>query len=108
MTLMRTQDLSDARTPVEEVVRPQHSRGFLGYATTVSDNQVMGQSVNLGSYLNGSDQFVVGLCLIAPISSARTPDRCHGEHYGDAEKNIVGKAQLLRVELLFARHGAYQ
>jgi hypothetical protein len=96
MTLMRTQDLSDARTPVEEAVRPQPYRGFSGYATTVSDNQVMGQSVNLGSYLNGSDQFGVGPCLIAPISSARTPDRCHGEHYGGAEKNICWQGTIAK------------
>jgi hypothetical protein len=95
MTLMRTQDLSIARTPVEGAVRPKSYRGCSGYTNTVSDNQVMGQSGNLGSYLNGSDQFVVGPCLIAPIFSAITPSlRCHGEHYEGAEKNTCWRGTI--------------
>ena len=35
---------SDARTPIEGAIRPQSYREFSGYANTVSDNQVMGQS----------------------------------------------------------------
>jgi hypothetical protein len=57
----------------------------------------MGQSGNPGSHLNGSDQFVVGPCLMAPISSARTPSlRGHGEHYGGAEKNICWQGTIAK------------
>lgn len=88
---------SDARTPVEGAIRPQPYRGFSGYANTVSDNQIMGQRGNPGSHLNGSDQFAVGPCLMAPISSARTPSlRGQGEHYGGAEENICWQGTIAK------------
>lgn len=95
---------SDARTPVEGPSRPvpsyngpQTYRGFSGYVNNGSDNEIMGQRGNPGSHLNGSDQFAVGPCLTAPISSARTPSlQGQGEHYGGVEENIFWQGTIAK------------
>lgn len=87
----------DARTPVQGAIGPQPFRGFSGYVNTNSDNQIMGQRGNPGSYLNGGDQLSVGPCLMAPMSSARTPSlQGQGEHFGRVEENICWQGTIAK------------
>lgn len=95
---------SDARTPVEGASRPMPSyigpqpyRGFSGYVNSGSDNEIMGQRGNLGSHLNGSNQFPVGPGLMTPISSGRTPSlQGQAEHYGGVEENIFWQGTIAK------------